>query len=97
VGDHASCFGRDQTVFDPWHYVPVLARKPGALRNGAPFKGWVLPAFEATCQEALREGVHSADVVINILRGAVNLRLQPPSLLRTRCGCVTRRWPTAPA
>jgi hypothetical protein len=29
---------------DPWHYVPVLARKPGALRNGAPFKDWVLPA-----------------------------------------------------
>jgi hypothetical protein len=23
-------------VFDPWHYVPVLARKPGAWRNGAP-------------------------------------------------------------
>ncbi|SCB18009.1 hypothetical protein GA0061098_1002329 [Bradyrhizobium shewense] len=28
----------------PMHYVPVLARKPGALRNGAPFKDWVLPA-----------------------------------------------------
>jgi acyl-homoserine lactone acylase PvdQ len=24
--------------------VPVLARKPGALRNGAPFKDWPLPA-----------------------------------------------------
>ncbi len=44
VGDHPRCFGRDQTVFDPWHYVPVLARKPGALRNGAPFKDWLLPA-----------------------------------------------------
>ena len=30
--------------YDPWHYVPVLARKPGALRNGAPFKAWLLPA-----------------------------------------------------
>ena len=38
------CFGRGQTIYDPWHYVPVLARKPGALRNGAPFKDWVLPA-----------------------------------------------------
>ena len=28
-------FGRGETVYDPWHYVPVLARKPGALRNGA--------------------------------------------------------------
>jgi transposase len=33
VDEHRRCFGRDQTVFDPWHYVPVLARKPGALRN----------------------------------------------------------------
>src|SRR6202051_12236 len=44
VGEHVRCFGRDQTVFDPRHYVPILARKPGALRNGAPFKDWVLPA-----------------------------------------------------
>jgi hypothetical protein len=44
VGEHPRCFGRDQTIYDPWHYVPVLARKPGALRNGAPFKDWVLPA-----------------------------------------------------
>ena len=47
VGEHARRFGRNETVFEPWHYVPVLARKPGALRNGAPFKDWVLPpAFE---------------------------------------------------
>ncbi len=100
VAEHPRAFGRDQTVFDPWHYVPVLARKPGALRNGAPFKNWVLPqgldrvrrklsgapdgdrqmvtiltavlsdglaAVEAACLEALREGVHSADVILNIL------------------------------
>ena len=44
VGEHARKFGRDQTAYDPWHYVPVLARKPGALRNGAPFKDWPLPS-----------------------------------------------------
>ena len=44
VGEHPRSFGRDRTISDPWHYVPVLARKPGALRNGAPFKNWVLPA-----------------------------------------------------
>ena len=30
-------------ILDPWHYLPVLAKKPGALRNGAPFQGWDLP------------------------------------------------------
>ena len=44
AGDHPRCFGRDQTVFDLWHYFPVLVRKPGALRNGAPFMDWLLPA-----------------------------------------------------
>jgi len=28
--------GRYQIIYDPWHYLPVLVRKPGALRNGAP-------------------------------------------------------------
>ena len=44
VGEHHRSFGRGETIYDPWHYVPVLARKPGALRNGAPFRDWVLPA-----------------------------------------------------
>lgn len=43
IGDHPRQFGRDKTVFDPWHYLPVLERKPGVLRNGAPFKDWDLP------------------------------------------------------
>jgi transposase/DNA-directed RNA polymerase subunit K/omega len=43
VGEHPRRFGRGQTVYDPWHYLPVLARKPGALRNGQPFRDWALP------------------------------------------------------
>jgi hypothetical protein len=108
-------------MFDPWHYVPVLARKPGALRNGAPFKDWVLPAglervrrklcgsdegdrqmvqilttvlsdglaaVEAACLEALGEGVHSADVILNILARkkdvAPALPILAPEALRLR-------------
>jgi transposase len=100
VAEHRRSYGRGETIYDPWHYVPVLARKPGALRNGAPFKDWVLPAtlervrrklagsndgdrqmvailaavltdglpaVEAACAQAMSEGVHSSDVIINIL------------------------------
>jgi hypothetical protein len=42
--DDVAVFGRRETTYDPWDYVPVLARKPGALRNGAPFKDWLLPS-----------------------------------------------------
>ncbi len=60
VGEHARHFGRDQTVYNPWHYVPVLTRKPGALRNGAPFKDWVLPASLARVRRKLA-GVDDGD------------------------------------
>jgi hypothetical protein len=53
VGEHPRHFGRDQMIYDPWHYVPVLARKPGALRNGAPFKDWVLPGSLAGVRRKL--------------------------------------------
>src|SRR5436305_12678923 len=43
VADHPRSFRRDQVIYDPWHYLPVLVKKPGALRNGAPFKNWDLP------------------------------------------------------
>jgi transposase len=121
VGEHPRCYGRDQTIYDPWHYVPVLARKPGALRNGAPFKDWVLPgaidrvrrklaavqdgdrqmveiltavlsdglpAVEAACADALRQGVHSADVIINILarrrEPAAAITIMTPDALHLR-------------
>src|SRR5208283_7878 len=44
IGEHPRCFDRGRTLYNPWHYVAALERKPGALRNGAPFKDWNLPA-----------------------------------------------------
>jgi len=43
IAEHARCFGRDKFIFNPWHYLSVLERKPGALRHGAPFQDWDLP------------------------------------------------------
>ena len=43
VAEHARRYGRDQLICDPWHYLPILERKPGALRNGVPFQQWDLP------------------------------------------------------
>jgi transposase len=37
VASHPRLFDRGQTCYDWRHYVPLLERKPGALRNGAPF------------------------------------------------------------
>jgi len=37
VAAHARLTGEGGTQYDWQHYVPLLERKPGALRNGAPF------------------------------------------------------------
>ena len=43
IAEHARHFSRDQLICDPWHYLSVLEKKPGALRHGAPFVSWDLP------------------------------------------------------
>jgi transposase len=126
VAEHKRSFGRGETIYDPWHYVPVLARKPGALRNGAPFKDWVLPAaldrvrrklagsndgdrqmvkilaaaltdglpaVEAACAQALDEGVHSADVILNILTRQRDPG--PPAPIHTPAALRLRQAPIA--
>ncbi len=70
VGEHVRVFGRGGTVYNPWHYVPVLARKPGALRNGAPFKHWVLPAALERVRRKLRAMPDGDRQMVDIL-GAV--------------------------
>lgn len=43
IAEHQRHFSRDRQILDPWHYLSLLERKPGALRNGLPFKDWSLP------------------------------------------------------
>jgi transposase len=67
VGEHRRSFGRGETIYDPWHYVPVLARKPGALRNGAPFKDWVLPAAMERVRRKLKLADDGNQQMVDIL------------------------------
>lgn len=53
IADHPRFFGRDRTIYDTWHYLPVLVNKSGALRNGAPFQGWDLPPALARLRRKL--------------------------------------------
>ena len=67
LGDHERRFGRGQTAYDPWHYVPVLARKPGAWRNGAPFRGWLLPGSLGRVQARLKRSPDGDRQMVAIL------------------------------
>jgi hypothetical protein len=43
IARHKRIFGKGEHSFNPYHYLSVLAKKPGALRDGLPFKNWDLP------------------------------------------------------
>jgi len=56
IAEHPRCLGRDRTIYDPLHYLPVLENKPGALRNGAPFLSWELPPALGRLRRKLGSG-----------------------------------------
>ena len=70
VADHPRHFRRDQVIYDPWHYLPVLVKKPGALRNGAPFKDWDLPPGLAEVRARLKSHADGDRQFVKVL-GAV--------------------------
>jgi transposase len=43
IASHARLVGKSQTTYDWQHYIDLVQRKPGALRNGAPFLDLPVP------------------------------------------------------
>ena len=43
IAKHPRSYERDDFVYDPIHYLPLLERKTGALDQAAPLQGWDLP------------------------------------------------------
>lgn len=83
VGEHTRQFGRDRTIYDPWHYLGLLEQKPGALRDGAPFKDWELPPGLAQVQRRLLASVGGDRGFVAILCAA---RTHGIDLVETVCG-----------
>ena len=72
VAEHARSFRRDQVIYDPWHYLPVLVRKPGALRNGAPFKDWDLPPCLAEVRAKLKQHADGDRQFVRVLSAVLD-------------------------
>jgi transposase len=43
IAEHRRSWEREQTMYEPVHYLPLLERKPGALDHSAALSGMVLP------------------------------------------------------
>jgi len=40
IASHPRCYGKDQDIFDPLHYLPLLAQRPGAFQHAKPLRRW---------------------------------------------------------
>jgi hypothetical protein len=63
VACHPRLHNRDQTSYDWQHYLPLIDRKPGALRNGAPFADMPTP-FAMLAAALRRRERHLGDRVM---------------------------------
>lgn len=70
VACHSRLFERDQTSYDWQHYIPLVDRKPGALRNGAPFAEMPLPLLRLQ-RELRRRERHTGDRIMASVLAAV--------------------------
>lgn len=57
IACHERCYKKNEFVFDPVHYLPLLERKPGGLDGAMPFTSWELPG----CFQTLRRYLEARD------------------------------------
>ena len=70
IASHPRSYERDDFVYDPIHYLPLLERKPGALDQAAPLQGWALPEEFGTLRRLLesRMGRRGKREFVQVLR-----------------------------
>ena len=76
IARHARSYERDDYVFDPVHYLPLLERKVGALDQAAPLAGWELPEEFGVLRRLLesRMGGRGKREYVQVLRLMENFR-----------------------
>ena len=70
VARHPRSYERDDFVFDPIHYLPMLEQKTRALDQAAPLQGWDLPEEFGTLRRLLesRMGRRGKREYVQVLR-----------------------------
>ena len=53
IARHRRSYEREDLVFDPLHYLPLIEKKVGALDQAAPLAGWELPEAFATLRRLM--------------------------------------------
>ena len=78
IARHSRSYQRDDFVYDPIHYLPLLEQKTGALDQAAPLQVWELPEVFDTLRRLLesRIGRRGKREFVQVLRLLETFRLE---------------------
>ena len=78
IAQHPRSYERDDFVYDPIHYLPLLEQKTGALDQAAPLQGWDLPEEFGTLRRLLesRMGPRGKREFVQVLRLLESFKLE---------------------
>lgn len=70
IARHPRSYEREEVVFDPLHYLPLIEQKINALDQAAPLQGWELPEAFATLRRLMeaRMGKQGRRAYVQVLR-----------------------------
>lgn len=70
IARHRRSYGREETFYNPLHYLPLLERKVRAFDQAAPLKDWSLPDVFAKLEKILveRDGKKGKRAYVSVLR-----------------------------
>ncbi len=70
IACHPRCYGREETIYDPLHYLALLEHKANALEQAAPLQKWELPPEYAQLHRLLevRQAKRGTREYIQVLR-----------------------------
>lgn len=90
---HARLFERGQTRYEWQHYLPLIERKPGALRNGAPFTDLPEPLQRLRTLLLKREGGDRimAEVLATVPKAGLEAVLVAVGIRRGECRAPPQR------
>ena len=70
IARHVRSYEREDVIFDPIHYLPLIEQKINALDQAAPLQGWDLPEVFTTLRRLMetRMGKHGRREYVQVLR-----------------------------
>jgi transposase len=85
IASHPRCYGQEQDILDPLHYLPLLEQRPGSFEHAKPLRRWREgwpPAYERLLEQlrAQSKNGHSVREFVRIL----NLHKEHPAHLVAR-------------